>query len=253
MHKALANVFCTLIKNREKRDRIRSILTNKDNLPVPSPIFCDIKGQNNKIFIVDNGVETELKNNIPGLKIKINGNNNTIKIPSRFGVIGSFFDINSDNFTLEIEPTIWFHNVWLRSYAGKNQYIKIGKNTSFEQANITVADEAKLIICEDCMFLSDISIWAVDGHAIFDCVSQKCTNYTKKTLFIGNHVWCGEGTKITKNAHIYDNSIIGAGCVACKDYKFGNVIIGGNPGKIIKENISWNRISPYEAIKMQSK
>lgn len=33
--------------------------------------------------------------------------------------------------------------------------------------------------------------------------------------------------------------------VACKDYKEDNVIIAGNPGKIIKRNITWDRRNPY--------
>ena len=102
-----------------------------------------INGENNKVIIVyEDKHEEELTHPLDGLKIHINGNNNVIKLPSVFGVQNSFLDINSDGLFLEIEPTIWFHNVWLRSYAGINQYVHIGRDTSFEQAYITVADKA---------------------------------------------------------------------------------------------------------------
>ena len=45
--------------------------------------------------------------------------------------------------------------------------------------------------------------------------------------------------------NLYDNSVVGLGAVACKDYKESNVVIVGNPGKIVKRNITWNRQNSY--------
>ncbi len=233
--------------------------SNDKNLAVvgikQSDMFV-LNGKNNKVFIVyEDGHEKELVCPIDGLKIHINGNNNVIKLPSVFGVKNSFLDINSDGLYLEIEPTIWFHNVWLRSYAGVNQYVHIGRDTSFEQAHITVADEARLVIGKDCMFSCGINIWAVDGHTIID-EKANCINYNDgRCLEIGNHVWVGEGARITKNAKICDNSIVGASAVACKDYSVenGGAIIVGNPGVIVKTGVNWSRTQPYHFLKNKNR
>jgi len=57
----------------------------------------------------------------------------------------------------------------------------------------------------------------------------------KKEVIIGNNVWIGSKVIILKGAKIGDNSIIAAGSVVLgKEYP-SNVIIGGNPARIIKE------------------
>ena len=91
------------------------------------------------------------------------------------------------------------------------------------------------------MFSNSIRIWTTDGHSIIDSDSKKILNDTNGYVTIGDHCWVGEAVRITKNARIGNNCIIGGGAVACKDYKEDNCIIAGNPGKIVKRGISWDR------------
>ena len=249
LNETLKDKICVL--NKKVQILTTDIDVIKNKMISSDSDFID-DGKNNKVFIVyDDKHEEELTHPIDGLKIHINGNNNIIKIPACFGVKKSFLDINSDNLYLEIEPTIWFHNVWLRTYSGKNQQIHILHDTSFEQAQITVADEGRLYIGNDCMFSSGINIWAVDGHSIID-KNKNCTNYNSgHCLEIGNHIWVGENARITKNARRPHNSIIAASAVACRDYYTpeGGVIIAGNPGVVVKKDINWSRIQPYDYIK----
>lgn len=88
-------------------------------------------------------------------------------------------------------------------------------------------------------------IWPTDGHSILDANSGEILNEPKGVVTIGNHVWVGEAARITKNARIHDNSIIGGGAVAYKDYEESNVVIAGNPGKIVRRNITWDRRNTY--------
>lgn len=50
---------------------------------------------------------------------------------------------------------------------------------------------------------------------------------------IGNNVWIGGGAIICPGVSIGDNTVIAAGAVVTKDVK-NNVLVGGNPAKIIK-------------------
>lgn len=51
---------------------------------------------------------------------------------------------------------------------------------------------------------------------------------------------------LQKNARVGNNCILGGGSVICKNYAEDNVIIAGNPGKIIKRGITWDRRNPYD-------
>ena len=56
----------------------------------------------------------------------------------------------------------------------------------------------------------------------------------RKPINIGNNVWTGMNSLILKGVSIGENSIIAAHSVVTKDVP-DNVIVGGNPAKILKQ------------------
>lgn len=60
-----------------------------------------------------------------------------------------------------------------------------------------------------------------------------------KDVNIGDHVWIGNKTIILKGSEIADDSIVGSGAVVSGKYTDNNVVIAGNPAKIIKRDITW--------------
>lgn len=56
------------------------------------------------------------------------------------------------------------------------------------------------------------------------------------TVKIGNDVWIGRGAMILKDAEIGNRSVVAAGSIVTKSFNPG-VIIGGVPGKVVKELI----------------
>ena len=88
-------------------------------------------------------------------------------------------------------------------------------------------------IGNDCMFAADITIRNDDGHAISDKDTKELIN-KPKDVKIGNHVWIGVNAVITKGVTIGDNSVVAAGAVITKDVP-ANVIVGGVPGKVIRQ------------------
>lgn len=87
-----------------------------------------------------------------------------------------------------------------------------------------------------------ISIWNGDGHTIFDA-NKEVLNYSKDVI-IGNKVWIGHKAEILKGTVIQDNSVIGACSVVNKAFSESNVIIAGQPAKIVKRGITWDGKSP---------
>lgn len=248
MKKSIIKGLTHFIRDKNKRKQVRNILLYGDVvLPSPSKKGYSINGKNNKIIIVENGIERDLKvgETIAGLKIEINGNNNVVKLELPIKAENSFIQIGNDNVYVNIASTQRFYNVFIRCCFGNGQVVQIGKSTTISGANIILDSFGSCTIGEDCMFSNSIRIWGDDGHSILDANTGEILNEPKGCVTIGNHVWVGEAVRITKNARIYDNSIIGGGAVAYKDYEESNVVIAGNPGKIVRRNITWDRRNTY--------
>lgn len=59
-----------------------------------------------------------------------------------------------------------------------------------------------------------------------------------KDITVGERVWIGSKVSVLKGVEIGDSSIVGSGSVVTGKYE-SNVVIAGNPAKIIKRQIDW--------------
>lgn len=178
-----------------------------------------IKGDNNKIIIGEN---CSLKNVV----ISIFGNDNVVKIGNDTMFSGLIVEMGFK----------WHNNI-------NNSILSIGDKTTINSSSmIMLEDNSKIEIGEDCMFASGIDLWGSDTHSIVD-LDGNLLNYGGN-IKIGNHVWIGKDVKICKNAQISDNSIVGFNAVVASKFTQPNIVITGNPAKMVKENINWNRLSP---------
>lgn len=109
--------------------------------------------------------------------------------------------------------------------------IEIGDNF-YSNYNCTILDVAKVIVKDNVMFGPNVSIYAA-GHPI-DKDTRNAGLEFGKPITIGNNVWVGGNCIILPGVTIGDNSVIGAGSVVTKDVP-ENVIVAGNPAKVIKE------------------
>lgn len=252
MHKLISKAFCHFIKNKAKRKYVYHVLMNKVKVleNTGGGIIAkhyDIKGENNKIIIVENGVERLLYPNemIKGLNIIINGNNNVVKLELPMKAENSIIQIGNDNTEVVICASALLCGLYIRCCYGYGQKVKIGQNFIVWGGELKLDGESALFIGDDCLFSNNIFIWADDGHAVLDAETGEILNKPTGALTIGNHCWIGQGVRMTKNARIGNNCIVGGGAVAVKDYKEDNVVIAGNPAKIIKRNITWDRANAY--------
>ncbi|MGX2984291.1 sugar O-acetyltransferase [Helicobacter sp. 23-1048] len=113
-------------------------------------------------------------------------------------------------------------------------YTDFGRNIALEKG---------VFINTCCTFMDRGGIEVGEGTFIAPKVNIVTINhdfnpYNRQATFckpvkIGNRVWIGIGATICPNVTIGDNSIIAAGAVVTKNVP-PNVIVGGNPAKIIK-------------------
>ena len=88
------------------------------------------------------------------------------------------------------------------------------------------------------MFSWGIDVWCTDVHTVTD-LDGNPLNFSE-SIEIGNQVWVGKDVKIGKNTKISADSIVGWGSIVTKKFDETNVVIAGNPAKIVKRNINWN-------------
>ena len=109
--------------------------------------------------------------------------------------------------------------------------IFVGENF-FANFDCVFLDAAPIEIGDNCMIGPKTCIYAVT-HPL-DCNERlKGINIPKK-VSIGNNVWIGGGVIILPGVNLGNNVIVGAGSVVTKSFP-DNVIIAGNPAKVIKK------------------
>lgn len=182
-----------------------------------------------------NDIETFLRRD--GLFISVIGNNNNIDL----GLIG--YNVNPQLNITGLQIYIGgaangFINPDLPRFAS-NCNVSIGDGTVFCGTRVYLQDDnSSVSIGKDCMFSWGIDVWCTDVHTILD-MDGNITNYGK-SIEIQDHVWIGKDCKIGKNTKISKDSIVGWNSVVTKEFDQTNVILAGNPAKIVKTNINWD-------------
>lgn len=89
------------------------------------------------------------------------------------------------------------------------------------------------------MFSNNIVIQTSDSHSIIDNKTNMRINHSGNVI-IQNHVWIAPSVNILKGVTIGTGSVIGIGSVVTKNVP-QKCVFAGNPAKIVKSDISWNR------------
>lgn len=110
-------------------------------------------------------------------------------------------------------------------------------------------DNSSVIIGEDVMLADNIKIYASDTHTILNAQNQLIN--IGQQVNIGKHVWLGTGVLIAKNSIIADGCVVGMGSVVAGKFTEPNCVIAGNPAKVVKRDICWNRERPNNFLKQQ--
>jgi len=119
-------------------------------------------------------------------------------------------------------------------YVGENATLKI-KGNSFLNTNSVLNCFHYIEIGEGTMISDDVRIQDSDNHNVVENGLEKVST---KPIIIGDRVWIGKNVLILKGVTIGDGAIVAAGSVVVKDVPAGT-LVGGNPAKVIKENVQW--------------
>lgn len=180
-------------------------------------------------------------------RIYIRGNNNRVVISTANKVSNLFVNFKGNNKLLWIRETSKnINNLKFTSIRGNNQKLIIGRNFSCGGLEVQMNDgDESCTIGDDCLFSWGIKMRTSDGHSIIDLETGKPINFPKD-INIGTHVWVGEDVKFLKGSEIPKNCVVGSHSVVTKKFVNENCIIAGLPGRIVKQNINWDRRMPSE-------
>ena len=180
----------------------------------------NIKGENNSVDIDKTAY-------LRKVKINIYGNNNKI-------IIGGWTYIHNSAITIGF-PECPINNCT----------VKIGRLTTANSMNVQLGEsDSEVLIGENCMISFKVEITCTDTHSILDKDGNLLNRGEK--IEVGNNVWLCKNITILKNTKIPSNSVVAQGSIVTKKFDTENVIIAGNPAKIVKENIIWDRKRPEE-------
>jgi acetyltransferase-like isoleucine patch superfamily enzyme len=189
-----------------------------------------IKGVNNKIEINT----TFMKNS----KITIIGNNNKIHFGDMCYLANTDILISGDNNEVILGNKVYVNGGKI-CLEDSNNILKIGNRTTFSgDTHLAVTEGRSISIGDRCLFSSNVIFRTGDSHSIIDNEGNRINH--AKDIFIGKHVWFTQNTTILKGVTINDDSIVATGSVVTKSFPQTNVILAGNPAKVIKENVNWD-------------
>lgn len=115
-------------------------------------------------------------------------------------------------------------------YCDYGSNIKAGKNL-FMNFNCCILDVARVTFGDNCMIGPHVQIYTATHPLEF-----KARNSGKELgspITIGNNVWIGGNATICPGITLGNNVVVAAGAVVSKSFP-DDVVIGGNPAKIIK-------------------
>jgi len=198
---------------------------------IKKSVKVEIKNRSHRIYLsrvigkkgcVNNKIEISENAYLKGCTFEFYGSNNRI-------FIGKDTVLNCVDFYCE----------------GDGNFIYIDEKTTMTGTkrgcvHLAALEGHSILIGSDCMFADDISVRTSDSHSIVNEKGERI-NYAKDVK-IGNHVWIGTGVMLLKGAEILGgNSIVGARIVLTSRVCDANVLIAGLPGKVIKQNVNWDR------------
>ena len=168
----------------------------------------------------------------------IRGKNNKVIFRKGAKISGSIIIIGDSNY-IEIGEKCNINNGCLRT-DGINNKIIIGERVYLgKNAHFYAGDSSRIMIGKDCMFSSEVDVQSCDGHNIYYKGNLRKSINRANNITVGNHVWIGKRVTLLKGAMISEGSIIGTRALINKKYDEKNVVIVGNPARIIKHGVVW--------------
>ena len=185
-------------------------------------------GRNNKVSM--QGVRV-------GSKIQVNGYGNRVIVNNGAVLKKTKLFIQGNNNKIVIYSNAYLEGTVIH-IEDNNCLVEIGERTFIGPSHLACTEDGRsIVIGKDCMLSSNINIRTGDSHSIIDMEGKRINS--AQSVSIGDHCWIGEGAKIMKGVTLHNDTIVASGSIVTHSFS-ANVIVAGNPAKIIKDNVTWD-------------
>ncbi|EOX1608233.1 sugar O-acetyltransferase [Vibrio cholerae] len=148
-------------------------------------------------------------------------NQTSVSCPEkRIDIIKSLLGSTGDS--IHIEST-FNCDYGLNIHVGENFYANFG---------CVILDVAEVRIGDNCFIAPQVGIYTAT-HPI-DPIQRNSGLEFGKPIRIGNNCWIGGHATINPGVTLGDNVVVASGAVVTKSFG-SNVVIGGNPARVLKE------------------
>lgn len=104
-------------------------------------------------------------------------------------------------------------------------------------AESTIVCAKEISFGNDCLVAWDVLLMDTDEHPLYNADCQRIND--DKPIVIGHHVWIGCKCILLKGAQMPDNSVLAAGSLLKTSFTGTDLVIGGNPPAVIKQEVRW--------------
>ena len=186
------------------------------------------------------------ENNVVGnpslsnINIRFEGTGNILYCENNVKISNSSIVFGGNNSLIYLSSTSSIYSLNLQIF--QDSLFFIGRDNNLNSPfNINIQEHQNLIIGDECIIGSGTTIRTSDAHVIYDSVSKKRINPSASVL-IGDHVWLGHQSYISKGVHIGSGSIIDNNSYVSSYYKLkSNKLYGGNPINILRDDVFFTR------------
>lgn len=157
-----------------------------------------------------------------------------------FGQVG-IFDKRYERSILQISGTIVLNGKAIlghgsRLCVGKEGIVTFG-NKFTNTANMSIVCVSRITFGDNVLTSWNTLVMDTDWHHIENAETHTVYPCTKE-IIIGKKVWICTRSVVLKGSVIPDGCIIGANSLVSKQFNEENVLIAGNPAKVMKRNIT---------------
>lgn len=120
------------------------------------------------------------------------------------------------------------HNITISNY--KNLKFHSSSLNNFQSFGCYYQNiDATIYLCKNVYIAPNVGL-ITTNHDINDLKRH----IKGKSIVIGSHSWIGMNSVILPGVKLGKKTIVGAGSVVTKSFRSGNVVIAGNPARVIK-------------------
>jgi acetyltransferase-like isoleucine patch superfamily enzyme len=172
--------------------------------------------------------------------VTIEGRVRTGMVLLGFGEVGAF-DFKRERSVWQVAGTVVFQGP---ARLGNGFKLSVADTGAVDFGpDFVLSAESQLVSRESitfgrgCLISWDVLVLDTDFHPLVTDGSEPAA--PQAPIVFGDRVWVGARSSILKGVSLADDTVVAAGSVVARSEPQSNVILGGNPAKVIREGVSW--------------